>query len=86
MTTLSDLEARVTALEEAALSGDPSHFYRNQKKTSLAEVQEPRKLTDEKIAEISGDDGSDTAENSANKDVAEGLKEARADAKKPAKK
>lgn len=85
MTTISDLEARVTALEEAALSGDPSHFYRN-KKASVAEVQEPRKLTDEKIKEISGDDGTDTAENSANKDVAEGLKEARADAKKPAKK
>ena len=78
MTTLAELEKRVEALEEAAASGDPHHFHRSK----LAEVEHPRKLTDAKIKEISGDDGSDDPENSANKDVAEGLKKDRAAAKK----
>jgi hypothetical protein len=49
--------------------------------TKLAEVQRPADLTDAKIREISGDDGSDDAENSANKDVSEALKQERAEAK-----
>lgn len=49
--------------------------------TKLAQVQNPAKLTDAKIKDISGDDGSDEAENSANKDVAEKLKEDRKEAK-----
>lgn len=85
MTTIAELEERVAALEEAALSGDPSQFYRN-KQAKLAEVNDPKKLTDAKIQEISGDDGSDDPENSANKDVAEQLKQERAAAKKPVKK
>lgn len=82
MTTIAELEARVAKLEEAAMSGDPHHYHREAK---LAEVNEPRKLTDEKVKEISGDDGTDEPENSANKDVAEQLKQARADAKKTGK-
>lgn len=49
--------------------------------TKLAEVQNPAKLTDKKIKEISGDDGSDDAENSANKDAAEAMKQDRKAAK-----
>lgn len=85
MTTIAELETRVKALEDAAMSGDPSQYYRNHQ-TKLAEVNDPKKLTDAKIQEISGDDGSDDPENSANKDVAEQLRQERADAKKPAKK
>ena len=77
-----ELEARIAKLEEAAMSGDP-HFYH---RASLAEVPNPAKLTDAKIKEISADDGTDTAENSANRDVANQLKEQRATAKTPAKK
>jgi len=53
--------------------------------TKLAEVEHPEKLTDAKIQEISGDDGTDEAENSANKDVAEALRQDRAEAKAAAK-
>lgn len=49
--------------------------------TKLADVPNPAKLTDAKIREISGDDGSDDAENSANKDAAEAMKQDRAAAK-----
>lgn len=49
--------------------------------TKLAQVDNPAKLTDAKIKEISGDDGSDDAENSANKDAAEAMKQDRAEAK-----
>jgi hypothetical protein len=59
-----------------ARTGDETH-------TKLADVQNPAKLTNAKIKEISGDDGSDDAENSANKDVAEALKQERAEAKDP---
>jgi hypothetical protein len=88
----SDLEKRVTELEgkfsewEGVLgSGDPvgnAQRVLSQRKAKLAEVPDPAKLTEAKIKEISGDDGSDDAENSANKDVAEGLKEDKALAKK----
>jgi hypothetical protein len=92
MTTTADLEARIASLEErygelegALTSGDPlgaAQRLVGQRKAKLAEVQNPAKLTDAKIQEISGDDGSDDPENSANKDVAEGLKEQRSAAKK----
>lgn len=51
----------------------------------LVEVANPAKLTNAKIQEISKDDGTDNPENSANKDVAEQLKQSRADAKATAK-
>lgn len=86
MTSVADLEKRVEALETFARSGDPHSFINGERKAKLAEVQQPAKLTNAKIAEISGDDGTDEAENSANKDVAEQLRQERADAKKPAKK
>jgi hypothetical protein len=59
-----------------AKTGDETH-------TKLADVQRPAELTDAKIKEISGDDGSNDAENSANKDVTEALKQKREDAKDP---
>lgn len=50
--------------------------------TKLAEVPDPAKVTDAKIQEITADDGTDTAENSANADAAETLKTQRKEAKK----
>lgn len=92
MTTTKDLEARVAELEgkfsewEGVLgSGDPvgnAQRLLSQRGAKLAEVQNPAKLTEKKIDEISGDDGSDDAENKANKDVADGLREDKALAKK----
>lgn len=49
--------------------------------TKLAQVNDPAKLTDAKIKEITADDGSDDAENTANKDAAETLKQAKSEAK-----
>jgi hypothetical protein len=62
------------AKADEAKTGDETH-------TKLADVQDPAKLTDAKIAAISGDDGSDDAENSANKDAAEAMKRDRDAAK-----
>ncbi len=49
--------------------------------TKLAQVENPAKLTDKKIKDITKDDGTDEPENSANKDAAETLKKDRAEAK-----
>lgn len=49
--------------------------------TKLAQVADPAKLTDKKIKEISGDDGSEDPENAANRDAAEAMKQNRAEAK-----
>jgi len=49
--------------------------------TKLAHVPDPAKLSDKKIKEISGDDGTDDPENAANQDVAETLKNNRDAAK-----
>lgn len=88
----SDVEKRLSALEEkfgewegALGSGDPvgaAQRVLSQRKTKLAEVSDPAKLTTAHIKEISGDDGTDSDENSANRAVAEGLKEDKALAKK----
>lgn len=81
---LDALEQRMDEWESALGSGDPLGAAQRlvaNRKAKLAEVNDPAKLTTAKIQEISGDDGTDTAENSANKDVAEGLKQAKADAK-----
>lgn len=53
--------------------------------TKLVEIEHPEKLTNAEIKGISGDDGTDEAENSANRDVAEGLRKDRAEAKASAK-
>ncbi len=85
---VSALESRLDEFDTAATSGDPLGAFQRLstgRKARLAEVQNPAKLTDAKIQEISGDDGSDDPENAANRDVAEGLKEARTEAKNPAK-
>lgn len=84
------LEADMEALRNAMSSGDPLGAMQrtliNQRATKLAEVNNPKDLTSEKIQEISGDDGSDDAENSANRDVAEQLKEQKAEASSTSKK
>jgi hypothetical protein len=49
--------------------------------TKLAQVENPAKLTDKEIKRISGDDGSDDPENTANADAAEAMKQDRAEAK-----
>jgi hypothetical protein len=49
--------------------------------TKLAQVENPAKLKDSEIKEISGDDGSDDPENAANADAADAMKQDRHDAK-----
>jgi hypothetical protein len=88
---MADLETRVTTLEErfadwerVLSSGDPvgnAQRVLSQRRAKLAEVNDPANLTEAAIQEISGDDGSDTAENSANRDVADALHDAKTDAK-----
>jgi hypothetical protein len=49
--------------------------------TVLATTPEPAKLTNSDIKALTGDDGSESFENAANKDAAEAMKEDRAAAK-----
>lgn len=80
------IEKRLTALEEkfgewekAAGSGDPLGAFQrilSNRKASL--VENPEQMTEAEIKEATADDGTDSAENSANKDAAEGLREAKA--------
>lgn len=49
--------------------------------TKLTHVDDPSDLTAAKIDEISGDNGTDDRENSANQDVADHLRATKADAK-----
>lgn len=86
-----ELEARVGALEEQMKelhnvfgSGDPvgeAQRVIGRRKAALAAVNNPAKLTDAKIKEIAADDGTDSDENSANRQVTEALKADRAQAK-----
>lgn len=50
-------------------------------KTTLAHVPAPEKLTDGQIKDISGDDGSERPENTANSDAAEALRQDKAETK-----
>ena len=79
---LSDLEVKFAEWESALGSGDPVGAAQRvlmNRRASL--VEEPEKMTTAEIKEASADDGTDTPENSANKDMADGLKEAKAGSK-----
>lgn len=79
------IEKRLTALEEkfaewekAAGSGDPVGAFQRvmvDRKASL--IENPERMTNAEIDEATANDGTDSAENSANKDAAASLKEAK---------
>jgi hypothetical protein len=76
------IEKRLTALEEkfgewekAAGSGDPVGAFQRvmvDRKASL--IENPETMTNAEIDNVTANDGTDSAENSANKDAAESLK------------
>lgn len=74
MTTKKQTPASTKAMPADAIPAD-------QDGTRLAHVDDPATLTPGDIDDIAKDDGTDTAENSANADAAETLKQAKADAK-----
>lgn len=49
--------------------------------TELAHVDEPAKLTEAQIKDITADDGTESAENTANSDAADHLRDTKAEAK-----
>lgn len=72
---------KTEATKAPAQRTDASGNQTDQPVTKLAEVNDPAHLTDAKIQEISGDDGTNEAHNTANQDVAEHLEDTKAEAK-----
>ena len=72
---------KTEATKAPAQRTDASGNQTDQPVTKLAEVNDPANLSAAKIQEISGDDGTNDRENSANQDVAEHLKDTKAEAK-----
>jgi len=70
-------------LDTVLTSGDPLGAAQrlSQGRKARLVTQDPKTMTEAKIKEVSADDGTDDPENSANKDVGEGLRQAKADAK-----
>jgi hypothetical protein len=77
VTNTKKTEATKAPTQRTDAAGNTS----DQPVTKLAEVNDPAKLTEAKIAEISGDDGTNDRENSANQDVADHLRDTKAEAK-----
>ena len=76
---LTELEKKFAQWEKAAGSGDPVGAFQRvmvDRKASL--IEDPENMTNAEIKEATADDGTDTAENSANKDAAESLRKAKA--------
>lgn len=79
------IEKRLTALEEkfaewekAAGSGDPlGAFQRVMSNRKASLIEDPETMTNAEIKEVTADDGTDTAKNSANKDAANSLRKAK---------
>lgn len=84
---LTELEKKFAEWEKAAGSGDPVGAFQRvmvDRKASL--IEDPETMTNAEITEATADDGTNSKENSANRDAAEGLREAKRAAQPKAKK